>query len=202
MRSQLRFVMHPNDEGAFVTELLSDPSVVLVDGPRWKTPEPPATRAIHDVGDYCIIWSPRDLAVLDADFIPTCKDWYCRSEFATIQFLRSSLTRSRILLGRLAISTSDEDKGHPRTVERRYKLLRRFIQKTYRNSVIEWRNLNAPSAPATQSRSANPSQPDSSLWIGPHAMAWLNTDPLHVVSQSVSGPVVGRPFGDARLPRS
>ena len=41
MRSQLRFVMHPYDEAALMTELLRDPAVLLIDGPRWKSATPP-----------------------------------------------------------------------------------------------------------------------------------------------------------------
>jgi hypothetical protein len=64
MRSQLRFVLHPDDESALVAELLRDPAVLFVDGPRWKTATPPTTRDVFAVGSYCIIWSPEDLLEL------------------------------------------------------------------------------------------------------------------------------------------
>jgi hypothetical protein len=192
MRSQLRFVMHPDDENEFVAEVLRDSPVVLIDGPRWKTPQPTVTKTITEIGSYCIIWSPSDLKELKADFIPTCNDWYCRSEFATIQFLRSLVADDRIKDGRIAIATSEKDDGCPQNVERRYKTLSKYIKKRYRNSVIQWQNLNAPLVLATESRSENPSEPDNSLWIGPHAMSWLQADPSHVVGQTAKGPVVGR----------
>jgi len=173
MRSQLRFVMHPYDEAALMTELLRDPAVLLIDGPRWKSATPPTTRNISAVGDYCIIWSPEDLSELGADFIPTCNDWYFRTAYATIQFLRCEITETVITEGRLAISTGAASKETAANVERRYKLLSRSIKKTYANSVVRWRNPELPEAPAAPSRSANPSEPDRSLWVGPTAMTWL-----------------------------
>jgi len=77
MRSQLRFVMHPDDEADLMTVLLRDAAVLLVDGPRWRSPTPPTTRNISAVGSYCIIWSPEDLPELAADFVPKRNDWYC-----------------------------------------------------------------------------------------------------------------------------
>ncbi len=114
MRSEVQFAMDPEDEIEFITEVLSDPSVVLVDGPRWKTKKPPTTRDISKLSDdYCIIWSREDLPQLDAEYIPTCKDWYCRSEFATIQFLRSVMHKDSVLInGRIAICTTDDRKQY------------------------------------------------------------------------------------------
>ena len=84
--------MHPQDEHEFEQFALEDESIRFVDGPRWKTNSPPAFRRLSDLsGNYCIIWSNKDLPRLDADFIEPCNDWYCRSEYATIQFIRSEL---------------------------------------------------------------------------------------------------------------
>src|SRR5689334_11041222 len=106
IRSQLRFVMHPNDELDFVAELLSDENVRLIDGPRWKAPTPGAFRSIDAVsGDYCIIWSLVDRPSLSARYVSSCDEWYCDSEAATIQFLRSKLVGSALTEGRLAVNT-------------------------------------------------------------------------------------------------
>ena len=191
MRSQLRFIMHPDDDFALVAELLRDSAVLLVDGPRWKTASPPTTRNVSAVGWYCIIWSPEDLPDLTAKFIPTCNDWYCTAEYATIQFLRCKITEAVITEGRLAISTDPANKATAAGVERRYKLLRRTIQKTYLNSVVRWRNPNRPEAPAGPSRSANPSEPDGSLWVGPAAMRWLAGDTARRINQSLASSVEG-----------
>jgi hypothetical protein len=45
MRSQLRFVMHPDDERDFISEVLHDDAVVLINGPRWKSSEPEGHRS-------------------------------------------------------------------------------------------------------------------------------------------------------------
>src|SRR5258708_34591832 len=121
MRSQLRFVMHPYDEAALMTALLRDPAVLLIDGPRWKSATPPTTRNISAVGDYCIIGSPEDLSELGADFNPTCNDWYFRTAYATIQFLRCEITETVITESRLAISTAAASKQTPPTHERQYE---------------------------------------------------------------------------------
>jgi hypothetical protein len=183
--------MHPEDEDSLLRELLTDLSVLLIDGPRWKGAKPETTRDLSSIGSYCIVWSPHDLSELSADFIPTCNDWYCRSEHSTIQFLRSALSGAVLTEGRLAVST---DTGQPRaasSVERRYRMLRGSIKKTYVNEVVEWRNTKLPIAPAGPSRSANPSKPDSSLWVGPAAMVWLRGDQTCRIKQTVNSPVEG-----------
>jgi len=184
--------MHPDDEAVLLAELLRDPAVLLVDGPRWKSATPPTTRNVSAVGSYCIIWSPEDLPELAADFIPTCNDWYCRSQYATIQFLRCSMTDTLITgYGSFAISTALADSNTAAKVERRYKLLCRAIKKTYRNSVVRWRNPNFPQAPARPSRSANPSAPDRSLWVGPAAMTWLAGDTARRIKNFAGAAVEG-----------
>ena len=185
-------MMHPDDEAVLLAELLRDPAVLLVDGPRWKSATPPTTRNVSAVGSYCMIWSPEDLPELAADFIPTCNDWYCRSLYATIQFLRCSMTGTLITgYGSFAISTALADSNTAAKVERRYKLLRRAIKKTYRNSVVRWHNPNFPQAPARPSRSANPSEPDRSLWVGPAAMTWLAGDAARRIKNFAGAAVEG-----------
>jgi hypothetical protein len=143
MRSQVRFVMHPDDEAVLMSELLRDPAVLLVDGPRWKSAAPPTTRNVSAVGYYCIIWSPEDLPNLPAEFIPSCNDWYCRGEHATIQFIRCIITGTVITEGRFAIATDQASATTAANVQRRYNLLRRWIKKTYVNSVVRWLSADA-----------------------------------------------------------
>jgi hypothetical protein len=194
VRSQLRFVMHPDDEAALVTELLRDPAVLFVDGPRWKAATPATTRDLSAIGSYCIIWSPEDLPQLSAKFIPTCNDWYCSDENSTIQFLRCTMTEAVIVEGRFAIWTEAADDNVAANVERRYKFLCRAIKRTYRNSVVQW---GTPEAPAGPSGSANPRAPDRSLWVGPAAMTWMaghadrrikNASPGDFVEGTMAGP--------------
>lgn len=193
MRSTLRFVMHPQDEQSVVAELLREPSVVLIDGPRWQSAKPKTTRDVTTLRDYCIIWSPDDLPQLTARFVPACKDWYCESEHSTIQFLRSSLAGRVLTEGRLAISTEAAAAQARSAVERRYKALRGFLKKNFANAVLRWQNMNLPVMPAGPSRSANPSDPDRSVWVGPNAMTWLQADPKRCVKQTPTSLVEGRP---------
>ena len=189
--------MHPEDEAEFIAEILLDPEVVFINGPRWQSECPETHRNINEIDSYCIIWSPKDIPVLTAKYIETCYDWYCNSEFATIQFLRSSLFSDRILIeGSIAICTTEKgeknsNEAFAKPVEKRYKTLRRFLKKTYFNSVISWENTKAPKSPATSVRSANPSKPDASVWIGPKALKWLQADMSRCVKQFPQGFVEG-----------
>ena len=47
--------------------------------------------------------------------------------------------------------------------------------------------------PAGPSRSANPSDPDRSVWVGPNAMTWLQADPKRCVKQTPTSLVEDRP---------
>lgn len=199
MRTQVRFAMHPEDEQLFVDEILTDANAVFIDGPRWKNEKPEVYRTIESTGYYCIIWSPKDKTLLQSEYIETCNDWYCKSEFATIQFIRSSLHDENVLTeGRIAISTrhakgNESDISFAEPLEKRYKSLRKFIKKHFSNSIIIWENVKLPRSPKTSTRSANPSdKPDSSLWIGPAAIKWLKENPERCIKQSPTGFVEGR----------
>ena len=192
MRSQVRFAMHPDDESSLVRELLRDPSIVFVDGPRWNSAQPPTSRSISSIGSYCIVWSTKDISTLAADFIPSCNDWYCRAEHSTIQFLRSSLADTFLTEGRVAIGTSAADADVAASVERRYKLLGRFLKRSYSNAVIGWSNPPLTPPHATSSRSSNPSTPDASLWVGPAALDWLRADPVRCIKLDARSRVEGR----------
>jgi hypothetical protein len=148
MRSQLRFVMHLDDERDFVSEILRDEAVVLINGPRWESSRPEVHRSLDSLDRYCIIWSRKDLVQLDAEFIPQCNDWYCQSEGATIQFLRSHRKESVIREGRLAVGSNSEPPEVARAVEQRYRQLRTFVQKRYRNGMLRWRNPCLPREPS------------------------------------------------------
>jgi hypothetical protein len=193
MKSQIRFVMHPDDESSLLRELLQDSSVLLIDGPRWKQPQPqPLTaRSLSSLGDYCIVWSPEDLSELTAEYVANANDWYCRSEHSTIQFLRSRMRGAVLTEGRFAVSTDSAPTAAASGVERRYKMLRRTLKKTYSNSLVRWLTPTLPIAPAGLSRSANPSKPDTSLWVGPAAMAWLQADGPRRIKQFVTSSVEG-----------
>jgi hypothetical protein len=187
MRSQVRFAMHPDDERAFEQLLVSDESIRFIAGPRWKKETPKTSRSLADIDDYyCIIWSTSDIAKLKAEYIPSCDDWYCRSEHATIQFLRSEMDESVITEGRIAVSTMpsrDFPASSVKCLEKRYGSLRKYVRKNYSNSIIQWRNPTIPDAPAGLNRSAKPSKPDPQVWVGPHALRWLRERPDRRIKQ-------------------
>lgn len=177
MKSQVRFVMHPDDESEFEHLLVRDESIRFIAGPRWKAETPVCSRSLTDIaGSYCIIWSITDIPELKSEYIPSCNDWYCRSENATIQFLRSEIDEMVITEGRIAVSTiskHDLPDSTVKNLEKRYTTLRKYFRSNYFNSVVEWRNPLAPYAPAGPNRSANPSMADPQVWVGPHALRWL-----------------------------
>jgi hypothetical protein len=193
MRSQVRFAMHSADEREFEQLLVSDESIRFIAGPRWKTETPKRSRSLADIGDhYCIIWSTTDIAKLKAEYISSCDDWYCRSEYATIQFLRSEMDEAVITEGRIAVSTiqnRDFPASSVKSLEKRYANLRKYIRKNYSNSIIQWRNPMIPFAPAGPNRSANPSKPDPQVWVGPHALRWLREQPDRRIKQFRQGNV-------------
>ena len=132
MRSQVRFAMHPDDEREFERILVADESIRLIAGPRWKTETSDTSRSLTNIDDwYCIVWSTSDIRQLKADYIEPCNDWYCRSEYATIQFLRSQMHDSFITEGRIAVSTTPTDDfpaSSVKNVDARYKMLRKLIR--------------------------------------------------------------------------
>jgi hypothetical protein len=121
-------------------------------------------RSLDSLDRYCIIWSRKDLVQLDAEFVPQCNDWYCQSEGATIQFLRSHRKEPVILEGRLAVGSNSEPPEVARAVEQRYRQLRTFVQKRYRNRMLRWRNPCFSENPAAVGRSSNPARPGVGGW--------------------------------------
>jgi hypothetical protein len=180
MRSQVRFVMHPEDEAEFARAITAEPATVFVDSPTWPTPRPPVTTDLGKAGLYLLIWNPPETPKLTGKHYRNRDEewWYCRNEFLTIQFLRSGFQYGEPYLfeGRIAVGTTDQDKSvfHARSapaVEGRFKALRKLIKKTYANKAILWQALEVP-------RSwNNPLRPDANLWVGPHALQWLRQKP-------------------------
>jgi hypothetical protein len=180
MRSQVRFVMHPEDEVEFAMAVTAEQATLFVDGPTWPKPQPPVTTNIREAGLYLLIWNPSETPKLAGKHYRNRDEewWYCRNEFLTIQLLRSGFQYREPYLveGRIAVSTTDQDKSvfHARSapaVERRFKALRHLIKESYTNKAILWQVLAAPRS------ERNPLGPDASLWVGPHALKWLRHRP-------------------------
>jgi hypothetical protein len=180
MRSEVTFVMHPEDESEFANAIALEPGTVFVNGPSWPTPEPPIVTDLQIADNYLMIWNPAETPPLsgkhhqnkDAEF------WYCQNEFMTIQFLRSGFQYGEPFLfeGRIAICTTDRDKStfHAPSaplIERRFLSLRKVIKKTYTNKVLIWQNTSLPRS------KTNPSKLSATVWVGPRALRWLREDP-------------------------
>jgi hypothetical protein len=172
MGSQVEFVMHPDDEAAFVAEILRDPDVAFVNGPRWPQATPATARSLDGFGSYGIAWSRVDLDPLPARYIPTCDDWYCEGEHATIQFLRSEPGEDSLTTGRIAIH-GPTDGFDGTALTRRFNRLRRYIKSHFSNAALV----------STQ----HPDYVFKSLWVGPNAVQWLRANDRRVVRTPMPG---------------
>ncbi|KEQ03222.1 hypothetical protein [Pseudorhizobium pelagicum] len=181
MRSTLRFIMHPDDEREFFRQILSEEDVFLIDGPIWKAPiaEP---RSPSEIGTYCIIWSPKDRPSLTAT-LRRNGDWYCDSEMVTIQFLRSEITNNLITQGSIAIATNLAAPDEAAGVEKRFRVLTRFIKKKYKNSVVSWYPAEGPRPSAELTHPALDQMLDPLIWVGPFAEQWLREDHERLIRQ-------------------
>lgn len=192
MRSEFCFVMHPEDEVDFVQFVTSEQGVVFVDGPKWDQPRPPFCSDIEKAGNYLMIWNSSETTGLTANHHQKEKSewWYCNNEHLTIQFLRSGFQFDEPFLfeGRIAVCTTSKEKtvyapSSAEQIERRFKNLRKHLKKTYRNSTLIWQNTSLPRS------ETNPSKPAPNVWIGPHALQWLEEQPKERWVQQFRGAV-------------
>lgn len=189
MRSEFTFIMHPLDEKVFVQTVLAEPGVVFVDGRKWLTPNPPIKTDISSAGDHLLIWQSGETPELEGHHHQKDNQqwWYCENEYLTIQFLRSGLQDEQYLFtGRIAIWTTTKEGevthlASAASIEKRFKFLKKFLQKTYTNNVLLWQNLSLPRS------KTNPCKPDSKAWIGPHALEWLRENPTERWVQTFKG---------------
>lgn len=168
MRSEIQFVMHQDDEKSFIQEIYSESSVVLVNGPKWDTPDPPILSSVIYGDDfYQMIWNSDETETLTGrhHFKDDNQWWYCENEHLTIQFLRSRIYPSYLVVGRLAV-TSEDNK-----IESRFKRYRKWIKKHCTNNALIWQNFSRP-----RSRT-NPSKPSVTHWVGQEAMRWMEESP-------------------------
>jgi len=180
MRSEVCLVMHPEDEEDFARYVTSEQEVVFVNGPKWNQPSPPICSDIEKAGNYLMIWNPSETTGLTANHHrkEDKEWWYCNNEYLTIQFLRSGFQFDEPFLfeGRIAVNTTSKEKtvhdpSSAEQIERRFKNLRKQIKKTYRNSTLIWQNTSLPRS------KTNPLKPAPNVWIGPHAIQWLEEQP-------------------------
>lgn len=176
MRSQVRFIMHPDDEADFVRIITAEPGIVFVNGPNWSTPGPPIMTDFAKPDSYLMIWNPTETPkLIGTHFRNGDEEWWnCKNEFLTLQFLRSGFQHGEpfLLEGSVSVGTTDQDKSFfhkpsAPAVDERFKTLRKFIRKTYTTKVIIWQPLDSPRSKTKRNI------PDTSLWVGLHAMKWL-----------------------------
>lgn len=174
MRSQLRFIMHPDDERDFVSHVLSDDRTFLIDE-RSGNPAP-LLRSIEAIaGSVCSILR------LPSGTAPNGAGGNGAPGTKKIQFLRSQIVGTLITEGSIAIATGPD--GEAAGVERHYKSLSKFIKARYANAILRWYNPDLPFAPASPGHSANPSKPDPQVWVGPSVHLWLAEDPERRIRQ-------------------
>lgn len=173
MRSQLRFIMHPDDERDFVAHILSDDRVFLIDEHSNDPAGPPLLRSIEPVaGSLCsIVLRPAGGGANDTS-----------AASGKIQFSRSQIVGPLITEGRIAIGTTAGSE-EAAWVERQYKALSKFIKARYTNSILRWYNPNLPFGPGEPGRSANPGKPDPQVWVGPSVRGWLAENPERRIKQ-------------------
>ena len=67
MRSQVRFVLYPDDEWEFAEFIPAELGTIFVDGPKWLEPEPPVTSKIDEAGSYLMILNPKQTPPMKAN---------------------------------------------------------------------------------------------------------------------------------------
>ena len=183
--------MHPKDEIDFINFALEDKSVSLINGPRWPNEKPLTTRSLNSINSYyCIIWSKTDFPHTYSKFIPERGDWYCESEYATIQFLRSEATETELTVGRLAVGTNYRDEHfldeHAKAIEKRFRLYSKYIKKIFLNSIAYWYNSKSHTPLSNPIPPDVLGKPDKNLWVGPYALKWLENNNERRIRQKSS----------------
>lgn len=81
VRSQVITIMAPEDEAAFLGFVFERPTVYLIPDVRNPTPEVPRTRDIREHKSlHCMLWDKAILPQLRIEHIPSCSDYYLRSD--------------------------------------------------------------------------------------------------------------------------
>ena len=154
MRSQVVTLMAPEDEAAFLAFAFERPTVYLIPGVRHPTAEVPRTREVAGVtSSNCALWDQALLPKPEVEYIPSCDDYYLRSDDRLIQFLRSPVETGSIGVGRIALATEVP------SMAAWFKTLARWIQKHFSNALIYASDFK----PDVGSR-------ERTVWAGPHAI--------------------------------
>jgi hypothetical protein len=157
--------MAPEDEAMFLRFVFERPTAHLIPELRNPTREVPRTRAIHGERSlHCMLWDETILPEPVVEHVPSCNDYYLRSEESLIQFLRSPVTQDTITAGRIALATgwkggADTNPKTARAMTRWYDTLARWIKSRFKNSFVYASDYK----PDVGSR-------ERMVWVGPRAI--------------------------------
>jgi hypothetical protein len=154
MRSQVVTLMAPEDEAAFLAFVFERPTACLIPDVRHPTAEVPHTRDVAALtSSTCALWDRALLPEPHVEHIPSCDDYYLRSEDRLIQYLRSPVESGSIGTGRIALVTEVPP------MAAWFRTLARWIQTHFSNALIYASNFK----PEIGSR-------ERTVWAGPHAV--------------------------------
>jgi hypothetical protein len=179
MTRQISFVMHPEDERAFLSELTAAPGWLVAasaDAASWRTLSTEALGALACEVVY----------VTRSEWL----DSVAGAAAAAIQFWRSRLAGDVLTQGRLAVVESPANSGGApgaaAAATREFGRLRSRIQQHYANGLLLWQHED-------QSRDLSDGRADARTWVGPVARAWLAEASSRSIKQSVEARVSARP---------
>lgn len=146
--------MAPEDEAAFLEVLLARPSVYVIPEVRNPTADVPHTRDLREVSSlHCMLWDQKILRRPEVEHIPSCDDYYLRSDDLLLQYLRSPVKEGSIGAGRLAIASEH------RALGAWFTALQRWIKGHFKNTFVYASSYQ----PEVGSR-------ERMVWVGPQAI--------------------------------
>ncbi|MCY1059921.1 hypothetical protein [Nannocystis sp. SCPEA4] len=165
MRSQIVTLMAPEDEAAFLSFVFERPTVSLITDVRSPTPEIHHTRDVRGIESLdCMLWDAAILPRPQVEHIPSCDDYYLRSDESLIQFLRSPIKDTSIAVGRIALATGW--KGAPATNPKTARAMT-----TWFNALGRWIKANfAKSFVYASDFKPDVGSREQAVWAGPRAI--------------------------------
>lgn len=127
---------------AFLRFVFERPTAYVIPEVRNPTAEVPHTRDLAGITSlHCMLWDKAILSRPDVEYIPSCNDYYLRSDESLIQFMRSPSNDESLSVGRIALATGwkgspDVNPGTAPAIVGWYKSLSRWIKANFRNSFV------------------------------------------------------------------
>lgn len=146
--------MAPEDEAAFLEVLFARPSAYVIPEVRNPTQDVPHKRDLSAVSSLnCMLWDQKILRKPEVEHIPSCNDYYLRSDELLLQYLRSPVKPDSIGAGRLAIASEH------RALGAWFTELQRWIKARFKNTFVYASSYK----PEVGSR-------ERMVWVGPGAI--------------------------------